>query len=294
MEFRALTVDPGTLPGSWNGDGLVVGVVTAPEGRADIPPQLKSLLGSDPDGLLLQRRFKGKPGECLGLDRIGEAPSVLILVGLGPREDLNLAVLRMASAAAARSAAKSGVNRLGLWMPIDSLDPAQAAGAMAEAVRLALYRDQRFRSEPEPGADPGEVVLLGLPEDAADGLADVDAICSGVEMARQLVAAPPNSATPQHLADTAAAFAAEFDLELKVLERADCEALGMGAYLGVSQGSDLPPKFIHLTYRPSGPVRRRVALVGKGLTFDSGGYNLKVGAAQIEICLLYTSDAADE
>jgi leucyl aminopeptidase len=57
----------------------------------------------------------------------------------------------------------------------------------------------------------------------------------------------------------------------------------MGAYLGVAQGSDLPPKFIHLTYRPPGEVRRRVALVGKGLTFDSGGYNLKTAGSQIEM-----------
>jgi leucyl aminopeptidase len=57
----------------------------------------------------------------------------------------------------------------------------------------------------------------------------------------------------------------------------------MGAYLGVAQGSELPPKFIHLTYRPSGSVQRRVALVGKGLTFDSGGYNLKVAGSQIEM-----------
>jgi leucyl aminopeptidase len=77
--------------------------------------------------------------------------------------------------------------------------------------------------------------------------------------------------------------ARDHGLELKVLERSDCEAKGMGAFLAVSQGSDLPPKFIHLIYRPEGEVKRRVALVGKGLTFDSGGYNLKVGAAQIDM-----------
>jgi leucyl aminopeptidase len=90
-------------------------------------------------------------------------------------------------------------------------------------------------------------------------------------------------ATPQHLADTAAALADRFGLELKVLDREACQALGMGAYLGVAQGSDLPPQFIHLTYRPEGAVQRRVALVGKGLSFDSGGYNLKVAGSQIEM-----------
>jgi leucyl aminopeptidase len=97
------------------------------------------------------------------------------------------------------------------------------------------------------------------------------------------VAAPPNYVTPAALAETAAALARDYGLELTILERADCEARGMGAFLAVSQGSDLPPKFIHLIYRPEGAVQRRLALVGKGLTFDSGGYNLKVGGAQIDM-----------
>ena len=89
--------------------------------------------------------------------------------------------------------------------------------------------------------------------------------------------------TPAALADTAADLARDYGLELKVLERTDCEARGMGAFLAVSQGSDLDPKFLHLIYRPTGEVKRLLALVGKGLTFDSGGYNLKVGAAQIDM-----------
>jgi len=68
-----------------------------------------------------------------------------------------------------------------------------------------------------------------------------------------------------------------------VLERSDCEALGMGSYLAVAQGSDLPPKFIHLTYVPDGEIKRRLVLVGKGLTFDSGGYNLKTAGSQIDM-----------
>jgi leucyl aminopeptidase len=148
---------------------------------------------------------------------------------------------------------------------------------------LSLYADHRFRSEPDPQPVPELVTLLGLPEGSDAALRSIDGLCAGVELARQLVAAPPNVATPAALADTAASIAADHGLELKVLERSDCEALGMGAYLGVAQGSDLPPKFIHLTYRPAGETRRRVALVGKGLTFDSGGYNLKVAGSQIEM-----------
>ena len=85
------------------------------------------------------------------------------------------------------------------------------------------------------------------------------------------------------LAKKAIKMAKEFKLECKILERKDCEKEGMGAYLAVAKGSDLDPKFIHLIYKPSGQVLRRIALVGKGLTFDSGGYNLKVGASKIEM-----------
>ena len=72
-------------------------------------------------------------------------------------------------------------------------------------------------------------------------------------------------------------------LDSKILDRNECEKRNMGAFLAVAKGSDLPPKFIHLTYTPKGSIKRRIAMIGKGLTFDSGGYNLKVGSAQIDL-----------
>ncbi|MFZ9952135.1 MAG: leucyl aminopeptidase, partial [Vulcanococcus sp.] len=168
-----------------------------------------------------------------------------------------------------------------------SSSSSSADTAAAEAARLSLYADQRFKGEADPAPSLTSVTLLGLPTtaeaEAGTAIAAAPAICSGVELARELVAAPPNVVTPQALADTAASISREFGLELKVLERIDCEALGMGSYLAVAQGSDLPPKFIHLTYRPAAPATRRLVLVGKGLTFDSGGYNLKTAGSQIEM-----------
>jgi len=230
---------------------------------------------------LEQRRFKGKAGDCLCLERLGPTPGILILVGLGEPADVDLNAVRQATALACKAAAPAG--SLGLALPLEALPPAAAALAAVEAARLVQFQDQRFKSEADPSPSLSTLVLLGLPADCSPELGRAAAICNGVELARQLVSAPPNVATPQHLADTAAAIAREHGLELTVLERHDCQVLGMGAYLGVSQGSDLPPKFIHLTYRPTDEVKRRVALVGKGLTFDSGGYNLKVGGAQIEM-----------
>lgn len=88
--------------------------------------------------------------------------------------------------------------------------------------------------------------------------------------------------TPVSLAETAAELAQSLGLTLEVLEKEQCEALGMGAFLGVAQASALPPKFIHLIYRPQGTPKRKLAIIGKGLTFDSGGLNLKTTGSGIE------------
>jgi leucyl aminopeptidase len=287
MDIRCLPL-PAAAPAhaadplqGWTGDGLVLGVFRG----AEHPSRalLSRLLGAGATADLERRRFHGKAGECVSFDRPGAQPATLTLVGLGEPEGLDLAALRKATASAVRAAARLGSQELGLLLPVEGLAPAAAATAMAEAARLCLYSDHRWRSEAEPEPHPSVCTLLGLPSEAEGGLAAVDAVCAGVELARQLVASPPNHGTPEALAETAATLARDHGLTLKVLERADCEALGMGAYLGVAQGSDLPPKFIHLTYTPSGEVKRRVALVGKGLTFDSGGYNLKGPGSQIEM-----------
>ena len=284
MEFRCLTAslaDPGALLEVWQGDTLAVGLFSDPDHPARA--QVESLVGAGLSELLERRRFKGKPGESVSLQRLEARPGTVILVGLGEPAGFDGNALRTATASIARAAAAAGSRSLALALPVEGLEPGAATAAMAEAVRLSLYADHRFRSEPDPQSVPELVTLLGLPEGSEAGLRSIDGLCAGVELARQLVAAPPNVATPAALADAAASIAADYGLELKVLERSDCESLGMGAYLAVAQGSDLPPKFIHLTYRPAAETRRRVALVGKGLTFDSGGYNLKVAGSQIEM-----------
>jgi len=267
---------------SWSGESLAVGLFSGDAGSST-RQQLIERFGPGVADRIEQRRFKAKPGECLSIDLLGQAPSLLVLVGLGAPADFGPEQLRSAAAAASKSASGAGARQLGLAMPVEGLEANSATGAMAEAVRLSLYADQRFKSEADAKPCLERVNLLGLSESAQAAVTNSAAVCSGVELARELVAAPPNVVTPAALADTAAAIAADFGLELKVLERADCEALGMGSYLAVAQGSDLPPKFIHLTYRPAGAVERRLVLVGKGLTFDSGGYNLKTAGSQIEM-----------
>jgi leucyl aminopeptidase len=94
------------------------------------------------------------------------------------------------------------------------------------------------------------------------------------------------------MAQTAEEIASQYGLALEILEREECEKLGMGAFLGVAQASEMPPKFIHLTYKPEGTPRRKVAIVGKGLTFDSGGLNIKGAGSGIETMKMDMGGAA--
>ena len=115
-----------------------------------------------------------------------------------------------AAAAASKAVAAAGASQLALAMPVEGMAPSAAAAAMAEAVRLSLYTDQRFKSESDPSPSLAQVELLGLTESAQAAVRSSSAVCSGVELARQLVAAPPNVLTPAALADTAASIGREF------------------------------------------------------------------------------------
>jgi leucyl aminopeptidase len=143
---------------------------------------------------------------------------------------------------------------------------------------LGTYRFDKYLKEKSP--KHLEALAVIEPERRQQGAAEAglrageiwaEATC----LARDLVNEPANVVTPTYLARRAQEIARSGRLGLKVLERADCAKLGMGAYVGVAQGSEQPPKFIHLTYKPRGRARRRVAVIGKGITFDSGGLDLK-------------------
>merc|ERR1719390_329197 len=102
-------------------------------------------------------------------------------------------------------------------------------------------------------------------------------IATGISMTKDIVNAPHNVLNSESLADTAKRLAEESGGSLKcvVLGKEECEERGMGAYLGVARGSETEPQFIHITYTPEGPVNKKVGVVGKGLLFDTGGYNIK-------------------
>ncbi len=289
MEIRASN----TPLSDWSGDGLAVGLFEdGLELTGDLAALDKKLAGALKE-LIEDEEFKAKPNSSV-FTRLSGGNSIrkVMLVGLGKAETLNAESLRRAAAAVAKLAKKQKCKSLGISLPVCHDDAAQTAQAIAEGVQLALYQDNRFKSEPEEKETQVETVdLLGLGgQEAAVTLANQ--IASGVMLARQLVAAPANEVTPVTMAEVAQEIASEHGLEIEILEKEDCEKLGMGAFLGVAQASDLPPKFIHLTYKPQGTPRRKLAIIGKGVTFDSGGLNIKGAGSGIETMKMDMGGAA--
>ena len=264
----------------WVGSVLIIGIL-----EDNIQSQLADLESIVSKEVLLktlaQQNFLGKPGEVIILNLLKENPEKLILVGLGSLEKLRIGNMREAAAIGAK-ACLSMTGKLGVKLPWEPFDSATIAKTVGEAIRLSIFKDLRFKSKPDAKEFPKEIELLGLTNEANNLLEEISPICAGVELARELVGAPPNNLTPSELANQALAVAKEFNLESKILNREECYQRKMGSYLAVAQGSDLEPKFIHLTYKANSNAKKRLVMIGKGLTFDSGGYNLKVGASQIE------------
>ncbi len=280
MEFQATH----TSQLEWTGDALAIGLF---EDGVDLTGELAQLnekLAGTLKELIEEVEFKGKVGSS-AVTRVGSNSPIrkIILVGLGKPDVAKLDTWRRASASVARTAKKERCKTLGISFPLWNNDPTATTEAIVEGVELGLYQDNRFKSDTEDKpSQPEQVQLLGLGGQEGT-IQKAQQICNGVILARQLVAAPPNSVTPVSMAETAQAIAAEYGLGLEILEQEDCEKLGMGAFLGVAQASDLPPKFIHFTYKPEGTPRRKLAIIGKGLTFDSGGLNLKPSGSGIEM-----------
>jgi len=289
VQFKATQ----TTPLAWTGDALAIGLC---EGSVELTGELAELndkLSGVLKELIDETEFAGKSGST-AVTRVGGGSPIrkIVLVGLGPAEELTQDTVRVAAASVARSAKKERCRTLGISLPVAHGDAAATAQAIVEGTILALHQDNRFKSEPEDGQLKLETVeLLGLGGQEA-AIARGEKVCSGTILARELVSAPANTVTPVTLAELAESLATDYGLEIEMLERDECEKRGMGAFLGVAQASDLPPKFIHLTYRPDGTPRRRLAVIGKGLTFDSGGLNLKPTGSGIETMKMDMGGAA--
>ena len=265
---------------SWLGKTLIFGIF-----ETDIKAQLERIEFIVNSELLFEKikskKFNGEKGQKLNIEFVNKSIELISFIGLGSKNTFEKEDLRNGLSNSIRSISDQDKN-IGILLPSEIVDQ-EIIFLAAQSIRLAIFKDNRFNSKRNDSQVLKEIEFLDINNLANISFKETEDICAGVELARKLVKAPPNSLTPAEMAKIANKISSEQDLSITILERKDCEKLGMGAYLAVSKGSDLDPKFIHLTYKSSKPIKRKIALVGKGLTFDSGGYNLKVGASQIEM-----------
>jgi len=235
--------------------------------------------------------MQGKPGSTLLLHSVpGVAAERVLLVGLGRERDFLEKRYRESVAAAVRALNATGAEEATLHLTELTVGRRDSAWKVAHAVTVAGecgYRFTQMKSKVE--GDGPALRRLALNVDraaekrAAAGLKQGLAVVQGMDLAKDLGNLPPNICTPAYLAGRARELAKRYRMKVTVLERADMERLGMHSLLSVAQGSAQPPKLIILEYRGGPKKAKPVALVGKGVTFDTGGISLKPGAEMDEM-----------
>ena len=234
--------------------------------------------------LIEEGEITGKLGETTLIHTLGRmAPARVLVTGLGKQDDFTLDTVRRITAESCRRLRRIGVEdaaTIAHGAGIGGLETAPAGQAIAEGAILGAYRFDKYKSSTE---DRRELKHLSIIESDASktkeleaGVAEGIVIAEAVNLCRDMVSEPANFMTPSRMAETALDVAREAGMELEVFDRPDMAERSMGALLGVAQGSDEPPKFIIIRYKgdPDDDTNN-LGLLGKGITFDSGGISIK-------------------
>ena len=267
-EVTRLRVDALALP-VFEGDKKLKGTLAA----------LDKKLGGTLLKLIKSGEIKGKAGEVTVLYSPGKiAAGRVVLLGLGRARKLDAETVRTTAALFSRRAGKQGWRTLALASP-DGLDARVLGQAVAEGIELGGYAFDKYFSKPEKKADVKRLTLIeaGRGRRAAlrAGAARGQIMASAQMLARDLVNEPSNQMTPANVAEAAGKVAAAGGLGIEVHDTAWIEEQGMGCLLGVNRGSAQPPKFIRLDYQGGKTDAIDLVLIGKGVTFDSGGISIK-------------------
>ncbi len=269
-----------TLPQEAKADLLIVGVF---EGSEITPvSKLDAALGGHLSVHVREDEFKAKEGATLSIHTHDKLPyRKLALLGLGDRKGFDLKRLRSATARAAKLAGASKAKTLALWLPFEKASPkvGDAIQAAAEGLILGAYRYDRYKEDKKLKPLEEVALLTALSINAKffeKCVADAQAFAGASAYARNLVNTPALEMHPATFVQEALALAVgQKRMSIKIFGRKELLQMGCGGILAVAQGSAHEPKMIHLTYKPAAKAKKRVVLVGKGVTFDSGGLSLK-------------------
>ena len=236
--------------------------------------------------------MEGKAGSTLLLHSV---PSTLcdriLLVGLGKEKEFREKEFASAIRTAVKVLNETGAFDASIFLTELPVKKRSIAWRVRQTAMIALdatYKFDQFKSKKEEIRRPLRKLTISVERrnelaPAEEALAQGLAIAEGMAMAKTLGNLPPNICHPTYLAEQAQAMADEFKLGCEILDRADMEKLGMHSLLSVARGSHQPPKLIVLTYKGSRASEKPVVLVGKGVTFDTGGISLKPGAEMDEM-----------
>ena len=273
-------------PASYATGALVIPVFT--DKRLDgVSKEIDAALGGALADVLETGEIAGKSNDLAVVHAKGAAYRRVALIGLGDREKFTPHALARLAGTAVRTLGKRNVATLAFILPDEAeANALRAASAVAEGAITATLDGTNYRTEPDKPVVTNEIAIFAESFDrgALDaGARRGTAIGEAVNFARLMALTPGNDMTPTHLAKRAEELALEAGLEFDVLDEARMAKKKMGSLLGVSRGSDEPATLSVMTYRGDPSSKDVLALVGKGLTFDSGGISLKPAEAMHEM-----------
>ena len=280
-----LSVQQGDIA-RFQADAIVVNLfegVTTPGGATGA---VDSALDGAISKLIAGGEIRGRAGELTTIHTFGRIPAPRVVVaGLGKSDAFDTEAIRNLAANVIRYLTKPGITSVASIVHgagIGGLDLAACTQALAEGTILGAYRFTRHKA---PDKDAAAVTSFTIVERDAGRLATAAAaaqratiFANATNATRDLANEPSNHLTPTDIANFAAKLAADTGLECEILERADMERKGMGSLLSVAKGSHQPPKLVRLSFRGRGSGEFDLALVGKGITFDTGGISIKPAA----------------
>ncbi|MCK4698323.1 MAG: leucyl aminopeptidase [Dehalococcoidia bacterium] len=279
MEVKVVSGDITGLPLS----AIIVNLFEGVKNPGGATAAVDKALGGLITQLIAEGEIKGKRNEITLIHSMGKiAPERVVVAGLGKEEEITLSVIRGVAAEACRFLRRVGATQVATiahGAGVGGIDAEKSAQAVTEGAMLGLYT---FRKHQTKEAEEGEIEQLLIVERDEEKLAALERGCAGgrimaeaTNLARDMANEPANYMTPTHMAEVAQRVADEWGFECRILEQADMERLGMGALLSVARGSRQPPKLILLSYKGGDPAKSPLGLVGKGITFDSGGISIK-------------------
>ncbi len=234
-----------------------------PEGLTKKVKKLKELEG-----------FKGKEGQVAKLQVLEDGADLVYLVGLGKEDKLSEDTYRRAAAVAVKRLKKDKVQTADILLPEG--DKESLTQAITEGLILGDYSFDKYKTSKEE-EEKIRIKGLNVVGGSQKALEKGEVLANSQIYARSLVNEPGNVINPITLAQEAQRLAQELGLECRVYDEKEIQEMGMQALWSVGKGSATPPRFIHLTYKPEGKAKDKIVFVGKGLTFDSGGLNIKTG-----------------